>query len=162
MCGLAKIFAVIAVCLGVTGSGWASNRPPRAPGPGPSQPVAYVWAPREPLHFGMASGPRSKQLQAETKVHVLANCPFRLAAAFGGLTEEGGRLVSIDPRQVRVTINGAEVPIGTDRVAIARGGPTPPSGVDVPLVIVIELKSALAYPAGRYGGNLAVAVLKGS
>ncbi len=160
MWDLAKIFAVSAICLGVTGGGWANGRPPQAPRAGPSQPVAFVWAPKAPLCFGTVSGPKSTQLKAQTKVHVLANCPYRLAAAFGGLMDGGG-MVPLDPRQMRVTINGKEVPIGTDRVVIARGGPTPPSGADVPLVVVVDLKSALAYPAGRYGGSLTVAVLKG-
>jgi hypothetical protein len=60
-----------------------------------------------------------------------------------------------------VTINGKEVPVGTEVVEIATGGPTPPVGVDVPVVIEIQTSGAFTYPAGQYGGNLAITVRGG-
>jgi hypothetical protein len=53
------------------------------------------------------------------------------------------------------------VPIGTQFVEIATGGPTPPAGVDVPIVVEIRTAGVLAYPAGQYGGNLAITVRGG-
>jgi hypothetical protein len=47
-------------------------------------------------------------------------------------------------------------------VVIATGGSTPAGGVDVPVVIEMEIKGVLSYPAGRYGGNLALIIMPGS
>jgi hypothetical protein len=62
---------------------------------------------------------------------------------------------------MKVTINGTEVPIGTEFVEIAKGGPTPPSGTEVPIVVEIKTSGVLAYPAGRYGGDLAITIRGG-
>lgn len=168
MWNLAKMCAVVAICLGATGGGWA-NADPRANSaqsyalrPGSPMPIATVSAPQKPLQFGRVSGPGAMRLKAEVPAHVVANCPFRLAASFQGFTEVAGRKTAIPPAQLVVKINGKEVPIGTDRVQIATGRPTPPTGVDVPVVIEMEVKGASSYPAGRYGGNLALSVLRGS
>jgi hypothetical protein len=161
MWDLAKIFVVVAICLGVTGGGWAQNRPKQNGRVRSSQPFAKVSVPKTPLKFGKVSGPGPARLKAEVTARVLANCPFRLAASFEGLTDDGSKQVTITAAQMRVTINGKEVPVGTGRVVIATGGPTPPNGADVPIAIVMEIKGGLLYPAGRYGGNLALAVLTG-
>ena len=75
--------------------------------------------------------------------------------------EAAGKKIAIPPAQMVVKINGKEVPVGTDRVLIATGGPTPPAGVDVPVVIEMEMKGASSCRAGRYGGNLMLAVKTG-
>jgi hypothetical protein len=178
---LAKICAVVALCLGMTGAVRADNRPrpgmARAPAGGSStvrtplsrrspiagraRPAAMVSAPRKPLSFAKVAGPGPTRLKADTAVLVVANCPFRLLASFHGFVGETPERAAILPKEMKVTINGKDVPIGTEFVEIATGGPTPPSGVEVPIVVEITTSRALAYPAGRYGGNLAITVRGG-
>jgi hypothetical protein len=123
--------------------------------------VAVVSAPQTPLYFGKVAGPGPTRLKAETTAKVVANCPFRLMASLRGLVGGATDKVAIPPKQMKVTINGKEVPIGTEFVGIATGGPTPPVGVDVPIVIEIKTAGVLAYPAGQYEGNLALTVRGG-
>jgi len=162
MWNLAKIFVVAAICLGGVGEGWAKTRSRPSPRTVGSKPAVRIMVPKMPLSFGRVSGPGPVQLKAETAARVAANCPFRLAAFFEGLTAAGGKRVAIPAKQMTVTINGKEVPVGTGRVAIAAGGPTPPSGVEIPIVVVVKMKGASSYPAGQYGGSLKLAVLPGS
>lgn len=124
-------------------------------------PVALVSAPQTPLCFGKVSGVGPTQLKAETAVKVAANCPFRLLVSFQGLAGGAIDRVAIPPELMKVTINGKEVPIGTQFVEIGTGGPTPPVGVEVPVVVEIKTAGVLAYPAGQYGGNLAFTVRGG-
>jgi hypothetical protein len=181
MRNLAKICAVVVLCLGLTGAAGAADRPrpglARArmsrlsaarmslSGPSPMAgrpaPMAVVSAPPKPLYFGKVTGVGSTRLKAETTVRVAANCPFRLMASFQGLVGGAVGKTAIPPKLVKVTINGKEVPIGTEFVQIAAGGPTPPVGVDVPVVVELKTAGVLAYPAGQYGGNLAVTVRGG-
>jgi hypothetical protein len=164
MWNLAKIGAVIAICLSVAGSGWAHGGPKQnLPRAGQIKPSVLLSVPKTPLQFGRVYGVGPTQLRAEVTARVLANCPFRLAASFQGLTETGGKQVAIPATQIAVRINGKEVPVGTELVEIATGMPTPPSGVNVPVVIEMELKQgAASCPAGQYGGNLALKVTVGS
>ncbi len=176
MRNLAKSCAVAALCLGLTGAAWAADRPrpglARAQMGRPSAarmrlaagrpgPVAVVSAPQTPLCFGKVVGPGPVRLKAETTVRVSANCPFRLMASFQGLVGGAADRIAIPPKQMKVTINGKEVPVGTQFVPIATGGPTPPAGVDVPVVVEIRTAGASTYPAGQYGGNLAFTVRGG-
>ncbi len=124
-------------------------------------PVTVVSAPRTPLSFGKVAGPGPTRLKAATTARVAANRPFRLLASFHGFVGETAERATILPKEIKVTINGKEVPIGTEFVEIAKGGPTPPSGVEVPIVVELKTAGVLAYPAGRYGGNLALKVRGG-
>ncbi len=181
MRNLAKTCAVVVLCLGLAGAAGAAVRPrpglararmgrpstaqmrPSKPSPvaGRPQPMAVVSAPQTPLYFGKVAGGGPTQLKAETTVKVTANCPFRLMASFRGL--EGGATdkVAIPTKLLKVTINGKEVPIGTEFVEVATGGPTSPVGADVPVVVELKTAGVLAYPAGQYGGNLAFTVRGG-
>ncbi len=181
MRNLAKICAVVALCLGLAGAAGAVDRPrpglarakagrlstaqvrPSKPSPvaGRPHPVASVSVPQTPLYFGKVAGGGPTQLKAETTVKVTANCPFRLMASFRGLTGGATDKVAIPPKLMKVTINGKEVPIGTEFVEIATGGPTTPVGADVPVVVELKTAGVLAYPAGQYGGNLAFTVRGG-
>lgn len=185
MRNLAKICAVVALCLGVTGGARATDRPrpglakarmgrPSAgvsaarmpvsrpsPSAGRSTPLAMVSAPQTPLSFGQVVGPGPTRLKAETTARVAANCPFHLMASFQGFVRQAAGREAIPPKLMKVTINGKEVPIGTERVEIATGGPTPPAGVDVRIVVEIQTPGALAYPAGRYGGDLGITIRGG-
>jgi hypothetical protein len=159
---LAKICVSAVVCLGMTGGGWArdhshGNRPPA----GPFRPGAVLSVPKTPLRFGEVSGPGPKRLRAEVTARVMANCPFRVAASFQGLTQRADRTVVIPSGQITVTINGRNVPVGTNRVVIAGGGPTPPGGVNVLVAVEMEIKGASLCQAGRYGGNLTLTTLTG-
>jgi len=160
---LAKICAVVVLCLGIAGGVRAADHRPRSrmAKAGMSRPVAMVSAPRKPLSFAKAVGFGTTRLKGDTAVLVAANCPFRLLASFRGFVGETAERAAILPKQMKVTINGKEVPIGTAFVEIATGGPTPPSGVEVPIVVEIKTSGVIAYPAGRYGGNLAITVRGG-
>jgi hypothetical protein len=137
----------------------AAGRP--SPGLFRRRPVAVVAVPQTPLSFGRVGGAGPIQLKAQTTAHVAANCPFRLMASFqgfvGGMTERA----ALPPKVTKVTINGKDVPVGTEFVEIATGGPTPPVGVDVPIEVEIKTAGALTYPAGQYGGNLTITVRGG-
>ncbi len=181
MRNLAKLCAVVALCLGLTGVVGAADRPrpglaraqtsrpstarmhPSKPSPvaGHSGPVAVVSAPQTPLYFGKVAGGGPTRLKAETTVKVAANCPFHLMASFRGFVGGAVGNAAIPPKLTKVTINGKEVPVGTEFVEIATGGPTPPVGVDVPVVVELKTAGVLAYPAGQYGGNLAFTVRGG-
>jgi len=117
--------------------------------------------PQTPLIFGKVVGPGPTRLRAETTARVLANCPFRLMASFQGFGEQAAQRAPLPLTQMNVTINGKEMPIGKQYVEIATGGPTSRAGVEVPIVIEIKTAGALAYPAGQYGGNLAITVRGG-
>jgi hypothetical protein len=162
MRNLAKSCVVIGICFGMTGSGWAGTHP-RSTGPraGQPKPMAAVWVPSKPLCFGEVSGPGPRKLKAELTARVVANCPFRLRAAFQGFTVGASKLLAIPPQQLTVTINGKDVPIGTNYVEIAAGGPTPKAGVNAPVVVEIVVKDSSSHPAGRYGGSLALSVIPG-
>ena len=154
MRNLAKLCAVAVICLGATGGAGAQSRPkPKPPKMSPSQAYASLTLPRTPLYFGVVHRPGPSKLEAKVTAHVVANRPYRLGALFRGLTLGPGQ-AAIPAKQMTVTINGKVVPIGTDCVEIASGGPTPVKGVDVPIVIEVEVKGSTFYPAGRYGGNL--------
>jgi len=185
MRNLAKICAVVALCLGVTGGARATDRPrpglakarmgrPSAgvsaartpvsrpsPSAGRSTPLAMVSAPQTPLSFGQVVGPGPTRLKAETTARVAANCPFHLMASFQGFVRQAAGREAIPPKLMKVTINGKEVPVGTNRVLIATGGPTPAAGAQVPVVIEMDVKGAYFYPEGRYGGNLALTAIAG-
>jgi hypothetical protein len=113
------------------------------------------------LSFGKVVGPGPTRLRAETTVHVVANCPYHLMASFQGFVRQAAGRTALPPKLMKVAINGKEVPIGTERVEIATGGPTPAAGVDVRIVVEIETAGALNYPAGRYGGNLEITIRGG-
>jgi len=157
MRNLAKLCAVVAICLGATGGAQASNRPkPQAPQS--DQPFVKLTVPRTPLSFGVVPGPGPGKLQAKTMAHVVCNRPFKLAASFRGLSQGAG-LPAIPLKQLLVTINGKEVPVGTDRVVIALGKPTAANGVDIPVVVEVVVKGSTFYPAGRYSGNLVLSIM---
>lgn len=158
---LAQICAIAVVTLGMTGSGWARDHSKGNRPNGPFRPGAVLSVPQTPLRFGMVSGPGPKRLRAEVTARVLANCPFRVAASFEGLTQRADRTVVIPSGQIAVTINGRKVPVGTDRVVIAGGGPTPPGGVNILVAIEMEVKGASLLTAGQYGGNLTLTALVG-
>lgn len=161
MQGLAKTFAVVAICLAVTNGPWARGAVRPGPRPSRPKPIVRMAVPNKPLEFGQATGPGLTQLKAETTVRVAANCPFRLLAFFQGLTTASGHKSPIPAEQVTVTINGKQVPTGTELVEIAKGGPTPMAGVSVPIAIVMEVKGASGCPAGQYGGNLSLKAVVG-
>jgi hypothetical protein len=120
--------------------------------------VAAVKAPQAPLCFRVVPARGPRQIQAKTTARVLANHPFRLEASFAGLTQAAG-WVAIPAQQMTVTINGKNVPIGTERVLIASGGATPGDGVEVPIVVDVTLKGSAFFPAGQYSGNLVLSVM---
>jgi len=159
---LAKICAIAVVYLGMTGSGWARDHSNgNRPNVGPFRPGVALSVPKTPLRFGVVAGPGPKRLRAEVTARVVANCPFRLAASFQGLAQGANRTVVIPPAQIAVKINGKDVPVGTNRVVIAGGGPTPPGGANVLVAIEMEIKGASSCAAGQYGGNLTLTALAG-
>jgi hypothetical protein len=81
-------------------------------------------------------------------------------ASFQGLAAQGGK--TIPSKLMTAVINGKKVPIGTDRVPIATGRPTPFGGTDLPIVVEVTMKGSPSYPAGRYSGSLVLSVVAGS
>ncbi len=158
MRSLANVSMVAVICLGAAVGAGAGTRPapppPRAAGP---RPFAAFKAPQGPLSFRVVPDKGLRQLEARTTVRVLANHAFRLEASFAGLTQAVGQ-AAIPAELMTVTINGKKVKIGTERVQIATGDRTPPEGVNVPITIEVTLKGSTFYPAGRYSGNLVLAV----
>ena len=153
-----KISSVVAIFLCTTGGAWASSPPrPNMPPVNPWKPFATVSVPQTPLCFGEVPGPGGKALKATVTAHVLANHPYRLAASFQMVTQAAGQS-AMPAKQLMVKINGKEVPTGTGRVEIASGGPTPATGVDVPVVIEIAMKDSALCPAGQYGGSLVLSI----
>jgi hypothetical protein len=151
------------VCLAATqvaeADGWLGKRRPRRE-IDRSQPFVAVRVPREPVHLGEVYGPNLKQVGANLNARVVANWPYHVSASFQGLTHENRR-TTISPQHMTVVINGTNVPIGTQRVPIASGGPTPRGGVDVPIELQVGVKGMHLYPAGRYRGNLVITVAPG-
>lgn len=187
---LAKTCVMMAICLVAAevaeADGWLGRRPRRRVNPpwfsrpatpegtmpdgwlgggrnhkiDPSQPFILLTLPRDPVHLGEVYGPDLRQMGARLTARVVANCPYHISASFNGLTHEGHR-VTISPTHMTVMINGRSVPVGAQRVPIASEGPTPYSGVDVPIDLQVGVKAMNLYPAGRYRGSLVITVTPG-
>jgi hypothetical protein len=68
----------------------------------------------------------------------------------------------LPPWNQKVRINGKSVPVGNRRATVVESNvPTPPSGLDVPLGLQIDVKGLKYYPAGRYKGMLVLTVMAG-
>lgn len=153
MWNLAKICAIVAMCLVATGSAAAIDL---------SQPFVTVSVPRTSLlYLGEVWGPDLKQVGARVNAHVVANCPYHLEASFQGLRHEAGH-AAISFTNMSVAINGRHVSSASQRVPIATSyEPTPAGGVDVPIDLQIGVKGMALYPAGRYAGALVITVMAG-
>jgi hypothetical protein len=116
--------------------------------------VARVSVPPTPLSFSEVPKSEGKRLIAKVIATVAANHPYHLGASFRGLSL-GGK-IPVTPKQMTVKINNKLVPVGTNYVEIASGAATTIKGVSVPIVIEIELKNPLAFPAGQYTGALSL------
>jgi len=125
-----------------------------------SKPFVMVRMSRDPLYLGEVSGPDLKQVAAKVTAHVVANCPYHISVAFAGLEHQSSK-VAISPQHMTVKVNDKEVPIGTRHVTVASQGPTPPSGVEIPIELQVGLTSGSLYPAGRYRGSLVIKVTAG-
>jgi hypothetical protein len=125
-----------------------------------TQPYVAVSIPNKPLYLGEVWGPGVKEVGAELTAHVVANCPYRIMASFEGLRHRKSR-TQISAEDMTVAINGKEVPVGTKRVPVAVQGPTPRSGVSVPIDLQVGVTGLTTYPAGRYAGTLVITVMPG-
>jgi len=149
---LAKTFVVFGVCLIVAEAASAKIMP------APFVSVSFKGAPAE---LGTLWGPGPRSVQVPLKAHVVANCPFHIAASFEGFRHVQGKAV-ISPRDLSVAVNGQEVPIDSGHVAVARSAtPTSSSGVDVPLDLLVKVSGMDRYPQGRYSGALVITVTAG-
>ncbi len=148
---LAKTCVIFAVCLVTTQGAKAIDW---------SEPFVAISVPRGSLYLGEVYESSVKDAVARVTARVVANCPYRVLASFNGLRHQVEN-VAISPSDLRVAINGQPVPVGTDRVPIATGVPTPRSGVNVPIELQVGVKTIQPYPAGRYGGALVITVTAG-
>ena len=151
MQNVAKTCVILVVCLVAAGGAKAVD---------PSLPFVMLRIPREPLHLGEVSGPNLKEVAAKVTAHVVANCPYYISASFPGLEHQRSR-VTISPKHMTVKVNDRDVPIGTGHVTIASQGPTPYSGVEIPIELQVGVTAAALYPAGRYRGSLVITVTAG-
>jgi hypothetical protein len=127
----------------------------------PMPPFVEVSMSRGPVYFGTVWGPGDETVGAKLSAHVVANCPFRIAASFKGFVHEGGK-GALPPWNQKVRVNGKSVPVGNRRAVVVESNvPTPPSGTDVPLGLQIDVKGLKYYPAGRYNGMLVLTVMVG-
>ncbi len=148
---LAKTCVILAVCLVATQRAKAIDW---------SEPVVAITVPTETLDMGEVYESCLKNSVARVKAHVVANVPYRILASFDGLRHQV-RNVAIAPKDLTVTINGKQVPVGTERVPIVSDGPTSRRGVDVPIELQIGVRTIQCYPAGRYCGTLMITIMPG-
>jgi hypothetical protein len=113
-----------------------------------------------PVDLGTHWGPGDETVGANLSAHVVANCPFRIAASFRGFVHEEGK-GALPPWCQLVKVNGKSVPVGNRREVIVQSDVPTPSGVDVPIGLQIHLKGLKYYPAGRYNGMLVLTVMAG-
>jgi hypothetical protein len=117
--------------------------------------------PKEPLALGEVGNWLDHKFGAHLVAHVIANCPYHLSAGFQSLVHENSG-VPIAPKDLSVTINGKQVPLGTARTCIVSSDKaTSAGGVDVPIDLEVRVASMISYPAGRYRGTLVIAVMAG-
>lgn len=151
MQNLTKTCVILVMCLVATGGAKAVDL---------SKPFVMVRMSREPLHLGEVTGPDHKEVAAKVTAHVVANCPYHISASFPGLEHQKSK-VAISPEHMTVKVNDREVPIGTGHVTIASQGPTPYSGVEIPIELQVGVTGGSLYPAGRYRGALVIKVTPG-
>jgi len=125
-----------------------------------SEPFVAITVPRGPLYLGEVYESSIKDMVARVDAHVVANCPYHILVSFDGLRHEALG-VPIAPKDLAVSVNGQPVPVGTARVPVASDGPTPRSGVDVPIEMQAGVKTIQSYPAGRYRGTLMITITAG-
>jgi hypothetical protein len=93
--------------------------------------------------------------------HVVANCPYHVAAFFESFRHVQGKAV-MSPKDVSVAVNGMEIPVGKGQATVAHSSkPTSLGGVDVPLTLLVKLKGLNHYPQGPYRGALVIRVMVG-
>ena len=148
---LAKTCVVLAVCLLATQRAKAIDW---------SEPFVAITVPRTPLYLGEVYESSLKDSVARVNAHVVANCPYHILASFDGLRHEVHN-VQIAPKDLAVSINGKQVPVGAERVPIVSQGPTPHNGVDVPIEFQVGVRTIQCYPAGRYSGTVTITITAG-
>ena len=152
MRNLAKWFAATVVCFGFTQATWATDW---------STPFVSLSVPKEPLALGEVGNWLDHKFGAHLVARVIANCPYHLSAGFQSLVHERSG-IQVAPKDLSVTINGKQVPLGTARTSLVSSGkPTSVSGVDVPIDLEVRVAGLISYPAGRYRGTLVIAVMAG-
>jgi hypothetical protein len=125
----------------------------------PVVPFVQISLPRTPIDIGTVMGPGLQYASGQSVAHVVANCAYRVEASFQTFRHEHGKAV-MSAKDLTVTINGTEIPVGTGRVAIADSPrPTPASGIDVHFYLKVGVTGLESYPAGRYGGALVLKVM---
>jgi hypothetical protein len=150
MRNLAKIFVIVTAFLVMADVAAAMN---------PVVPFVEISLPRTPIDVGTVWGPGLKYAGGQSIAHVVANCAYRVEASFQTFRHQGGKAV-MSAKDLTVTINGTEIPVGAGRVAIAESPrPTPASGIDVHFYLKVGVKGLESYPAGRYGGALVLKVM---
>jgi hypothetical protein len=159
MRNLAKIIVIVAACLAMADAAGAMTSAGVAGAMTPVVPFVEISLPRTPIHIGTVMGPGLQHGSGQSVAHVVANCAFRVEASFQTFRHEHGKAV-VSAKDLTVTINGTEIPVGTGRVAVAESPrATPAGGIDFPFFLKVGVTGLESYPAGRYGGALVLKVM---
>lgn len=153
---LAKILSIVVVWLAVGSAlGNTPLPPPLVP---PVPPFVKVTVPKEPLQLGDISSGGAFQAGAKLDVHLVANCPYQVAASLRDL-KYGASNEPLSPKRVVVAINGTQTSLG-GRVPVATSQPpTPINGVDIPVQLQVAVTNLMSCRAGRYNGTLVITVM---
>ena len=160
MRNLAKTLMVISACLAVSGVASAANVPVGMPMQ-MAAPFVSVSVQQDPVDLGTMWGPGPRSVLVQLYAHVVANCPYHVAASFKSFRHELGKAV-MSTKDVSVAVNNIEIPVGTGHVSVAHSAaPTSLGGADVPLALLVKVKGMDRYPQGPYRGALVITVMAG-
>ncbi len=160
MRNLAKTFVWVTACLAVTASASGATVPPNML-VNPSMPFVSVSMQQEPVEIGTFYGPGAKSSLFQLYAHVVANCPYHVAASFQSFKHVHGKAV-ISAKDLSVAVNNKPIPIGAGRASVVHSPkPTPLSGVEVPLALLVKVQGMDRYPQGPYRGALVITVMAG-
>lgn len=127
----------------------------------PPEPFVSVSMQQEPVEIGTLYGPGPRSALFQLYAHVVANCPYHVAASFQSFRHVHGKAV-IRAKDLSVAVNNKPIPVGKGRAAVVHSTkPTPPSGVEVPLALLVKVQGLDRYPQGSYRGALVITVMAG-
>lgn len=148
---LAKVILAGAIWLAMAGSVSAA---------GPVPPFVKILVSQKALDLGTIWGPGPERVGATLNARVVSNCSFLLSASFRGFVHEQGK-AAIAPEHLWIFINEEHVGVGDKSLVAESKGPTPSSGVDVPIDLHVGIRAIRKYPAGHYNGMLVLTVMAG-
>lgn len=160
MRNLAKTCVIVTACLAMAEVGSAAKMPANMP-LNMSMPFVSVSVQHEQVDLGTLSGPGQRSALFPLYAHVVANCPYHVAASFETFRHVQGKAV-MAASDLSVAINGQPIPVEAGRVSVAQSpSPTLSGGERVPLALLVKVKGMDRYPQGPYRGALVITVMAG-